>query len=56
MYCKHVSCLLNMELSYRWQRIKTSHKQNAECSGNTKKLFQNKLETECLLLLFMPFS
>ena len=27
----------------------------AKCSGTTKKLFQNKLETECLLLLLLPF-
>ena len=24
-------------LAYRWQRAKTSHKQNVQCSGNTKK-------------------
>ena len=26
-------------ITYRWQRVKTSDKQNAQCSGNTKKLF-----------------
>ena len=29
-------------IAYRWQRVKTSHKQNAQCSGNTKKLFQKQ--------------
>ena len=27
---------------YRWQRVKNSNKQNAHCSGNTKKCFKIK--------------
>ena len=25
---------------YRWQPVKTSHMQNAQCSGNTKNCFK----------------
>ena len=40
------------------QSLSMATRQNliyAKCSGTTKKLFQNKLETECLLLLLLPF-
>ena len=43
--------LVKMAL-HRWQRVKTSHKQNVQ---ETQKLFLNKLAIECLLLLFLPF-
>ena len=35
--------------------VNTSHKQNAQCSGNIKKMIQNKLTTDCFILLFLQF-
>ena len=30
--------MCGVTMTYRWQRIKTSHKQNTQCPGNTKTI------------------
>ena len=40
-------------MRYRWQLAKTSHKQNAQCSGNTKKSFETNWRlTVCYFYFF----
>ena len=48
------SDFLLAKFAYPWQRVETSHKQNAQCPGNIKK-YLKQTGTECLLLLFLPF-
>ena len=44
---------------YQWQRVKTSHKQNAQCSGNTKtvsKQIRNSVFTASIFAIFIDFA
>ena len=44
---------------YRWQRVKTSHKQNAQCSGNTKnvsKQTRNTVFPTSILAILVDFA
>ena len=42
-------------VTYRWQRVKTSHKQNAQCSGNTKQT-RNSVFAISIFAIFADFA
>ena len=41
---------------YRWQRVKTSHKPNAQCSGNTKNCFKTDWQLSVCHFYFCHFG
>ena len=48
----HGKIILQKYLTYRWQRVKTSHNQNETMFRNHKIMFKKKLTTEYFILRF----
>ena len=45
-----------VNITYRWQCIKTSYKQNAQCSGNTKNCFKTNWQLSVCYFYFCHFG